>query len=496
MLLDAAAGAAPPARYFADSNIDRAITRISAHAGDITLIVGAGASMEADLPAWNVLVRRVLAAYAPKRLSVAEREEWMDAIEAEGPLAAAAVAKAMSPDDEHFAAHIRQALYGERTPSSYRPQALARQIAWLKRLMGSRLRIVTANYDGLLEQALRDEGLTVQSYVIARAERARSAAVYHLHGRLVPSYPATGQLVLAEDDYARVQWTGSWQDRFMRQSLEESLCVFVGLSFTDPNLIRWLYRYSQERTGPSQHLVLFTRQGGTLHSRTVRTNLERAAAERWRRCGVEALWCNFFGETAQFVHEIGVRLTPEQPDFHTRAAARLSSFRDTFLPEDGTAFRARQDSLSRLLGRFLMAVKDIALSAGVELSDEDLGLGLWVVDHGQGVVGCVATADRRFNDARTVVWNQLELESRWIAVEAVTRGVVVQRDPELFASRWRLIRGVPLVLAGENGTGRNIVGAMTLTSTTPETQSKLRAVPRGTLGQIDRLLEGASLLFE
>ena len=170
--------------YFVEDGsqgLDAAIEAIAGHDGDITLFVGAGVSTEAQLPSWAV---------------------------AEGPLAAAAIARALRPSDTEFRRALRDALYDERHPGDFVPGALAQQIAWLKKRLGSRLRIATANYDGLLEVALKNAGLDPVSYVRKWAEPAGRAAVWHLHGRLMRNDADTawlteGQLVLTEGDYAR-----------------------------------------------------------------------------------------------------------------------------------------------------------------------------------------------------------------------------------------------------------------------------------------------------
>lgn len=485
-----------PGRYLANEPIRAAIERIASHPGPITMIVGAGASMEAELPSWAELIRRMLDEAAPHVVDSESTSEWLGAVIDEGLLAAAAVVKALAPSADDFEKRLRGALYGARTATSFQPQALARQIAWFKQRLGSEAKIVTANYDGLLEQALRDRGMRTHSFVRPLREPPGAAAVYHLHGRLAPSYPATGRLVLAEDDYAQIQWPGSWQERFMGYALESTLCVFVGLSLTDPNLIRWLYRYS-DIAHPFRHVAVFVRQASPDLRTAVRAGLERSAHERWRRCGVDVVWADFFGESAQFVHEVALhRSTPGASTFAERAQHRLDTVRAAWLPRDAADFRSAQETLTDFLSSLLAHVRIIAKSSGIDLADEHLGLGVWVVDHEQGLLSCIATADRRLNDATAVMPNELQLSSRWVVVEAVTRGVVVQRDPDLYASRWRLIRGVPLTIENDDGSERSIVGAVTLTSTAPLHASKLASSPRGVLGAIDELLGSVSLLFE
>lgn len=56
-------------------------------------------------------------------------------------------------------------------------------------------------------------------------------------------------------------------------------------------------------------------------------------------------------------------------------------------------------------------------------------------------------------------------------MEAVTRGAVVEWDPDVYASRWRSVRGIPLVWRGSDRRERIIVGAATLTTTEPSGSS-------------------------
>lgn len=122
------------------------------------MFVGAGVSTESELPSWEELVRALLTdADVAKNLSDEDRELWIRATIAQGPLAAAAIARAHHDDELSFRRALRAALYGGRSPSDYLPGALAGQIAWLKNRLGARLRLVTANYDGLLEMALKEE---------------------------------------------------------------------------------------------------------------------------------------------------------------------------------------------------------------------------------------------------------------------------------------------------------------------------------------------------
>lgn len=460
-------------RYLGSDAILEAIDSVSEHDGDLTVIVGAGASMEAGLPSWPQLITRLLRGVSSSQFQEAVRDQWVELMVGESPTTAAAVVEALSTTPEDYVDRVRAALYGGRPTTSYAPQALAQQIAWMKDRLGDTVRLATGNFDGLLETALEDLGLEVHSYVQSRSEPPGSAAVYHLHGRLIPAYPRTGRIVLSDADYARVQQERSWQDAFMRDALETTLCVFVGASMTDPNLIRWLYRYS-DLGASHQHVAIFARQSTPRLSAQIRDAVEVATEARWARCGVAAVFADFFGEVAQFLHEVTLRRSGSSlPAFAARARDRHNIGRELVIPDDPSQFRVAQEQTSAFLATLLRGAESIAHAGGLDLSAEQLGLGLWGVDHDTGKAAVWATSDRRLNDLGAVVDNPLEFESRWMAIQAITRGVAVENDPRVYASRWRFIRGVPLVLPIGGGAGRTVCGVLTLTSMTPQAESQL-----------------------
>jgi len=469
--------------FLNDPGLLEAIDAVAAFEDRITVIVGAGASIEANLPSWPRLIRAVLEAVAERRVPEEARDGWVRAVEAEGPLAAAAVAEVLAGGE--FVSLLRSALYAGGQVR-YVPQALARQVAWLKQKLGDSMTIATANFDVLLEQAIDEEtSLRVHSYVGQRRCPAGEAAVYHLHGRLASRYPRTGRIILSEASYSMTQSRESWQDRFMSKALRDTLCLFVGLSFTDPNLIRWLYRNSSA-DGPN-HVAIFVRQGEPDLEPAVRASMELATRERWRRAHVTAVWADFYGEVAQCLHEIGLRrIQSRVDDFETRVSRRYRRARRVFVPANQRRFQSLQDEMSGVLRETLGVIRNQADAAGIELGDESLGLGLWALDHARKRLVLWANADRRHNDSAALFEVPLEFASEWVAVEAVTTGTVVQRDPDVYTSPWRLIRGVPVVVTESGDEGRAIVGAMTFTSRTDAEES---ALTDSFLWQVDAFLQ-------
>jgi hypothetical protein len=477
--------------------LEAAIDQIARYPGDITMFVGAGVSTESELPSWNGLIRQLLLdAETGAELDDGDRDLWIEAVVSQGPLAAAAIARAHYPDDIAFRQALRAALYGGRAPDDFVPGALAGQIAWLKQELGPRLRLVTANYDGLLERALEEVGLDPVAYVQNRGEPEGKAAVWHLHGRLMKTRSGTGwarvgRLVLTEGDYA-LSTSQTWPEGFVAGCLADSLCVFVGLSMTDPNFIRWLYRYVNP---DSRHVAVFVRQASSVPNEAVRKGLEESAAARWEMAGVKPIWSNYFGEVAQFVHEIGLRIAdPESPRFSDRAAERLRAARASLDPVDARSFVEAQQELSEWLLDQVAVVKMISADLRVDLSAEDLGLGLWVANHAEGVAELWGTSEQVWLDRNAVEQRPMHAGSRWVGVAAMVRGVPVEQDPAVYTTRWRFIRGIPVVVHAPD---RSLVGSLTLTSATPlgECPLSIARAPRELLLAIDQFLGDAAAEF-
>jgi hypothetical protein len=469
-----------------EDRLDEAILRI-AEAEELTFIVGAGASMEAGLPSWAGLVRQMVLDVAPD-LPPEERDLWLGTIVAEGWLPAAAVARVLSPSLADFRERLWQALYGAAGPDGFAPGPLAAEIAAFKRAFPDNVRIITTNYDDLLERALAAAGVPAEGRIDDEPEPSDSAYVRHLHGRLYPD-AQDESVVLTEVDYARFSAEPHWQERLMQDVLGSSLCVFVGLSFSDPNIIRWVYSRSAR-----PHLALFTRQSSPALAHGVRRELEHATRARWRVANVDPFWADFYGELAQLLHEARLRRERgRDPDFHARAAVRLRHGRSNCVPEGPRRFPERQREVTRLLQILLDGVTATAARDGVDLEDETLGLALWGCDHENAELSLWAAADRMWAHPSSIVPVPLAYASDWVAVEAVTRGGAVIKDADVYATRWRYVRGVPIVWSRRDGEERLVVGSLTLTSTTPRAESRLEEISPPAMRVIDQLLQTAAV---
>lgn len=457
--------------------------RSFAKARQLTLLVGAGASMEASLPSWPTLITRLLEHVAreiPALRTKDQRQQWIQrTLDRDDLLGAGAVVEVMAK--ESLDALIPPALFGEGGAGAYEPGPIAQEVARLRRTSGADVEILTTNYDDLLERALQGAGFTkssIRTYVQSRTQRPTGAvAVTHLHGVAARDQPPRS-IVLTEEQYHKMQRGSSWQERLVTSRLESSSCIFVGLSLADPNLVRYLYGYKQ-RSG-IHHAAIFVRQADLLALDTsVRSAREEAVRRRWARCGVACVFVDHYADAAQLLYEVGLcRGVSDRYEAvgHrvSRAIRRIEN--QIFRAADSQAdFARRQIHLSELLRGVLESLLE---TAGLDsLDDERLAVALWLLSaDGKSLTGW-AHSDRAHQDPRTVSPVPLDAASDWVAVRAVCQGTRVDRDRDNYASRWRFVRALPIVLEAPS---RLPIGCVTLSSTRPGSQSVLNRLPAGT----------------
>jgi hypothetical protein len=446
----------------------------------LTLIVGAGASVEASLPSWRGLVERLLRRVAredPGLTSTESEAAWVArTIQSEDLLAAGAIVEAVAEND--LDTMLPQELYGSEGPGAIEPGPIAHQVAHLRSCFDERLTILTTNYDDLIERALQAQGIAkrhIRSYVQQRTPPVGVVPVTHLHG-YAGREGNPKQLVLTERHYHRMQRGTSWQEQYATDRLEATLCLFVGTSLTDPNLIRYLYGY--EQSPARRHASVFVREGD-LDGDTdkVRGARERAVAKRWGRCGVECLFVDHFADAAQLLYEIA-HCRDANADYEpiaTRALDALGRIEDVaVLRNAGQArFAEHQVALSAWLRATLHDALQLVLGHRPP-ADERFALALWLLSpDGRSLTGW-AHSDRAHQDPTTIESVPIHPDSSWVAVRAVCKGIRVGLDRTSDISRWRFIRALPLIL---DQSTRLPIGCLTIATTHPGERSILNTMP-------------------
>lgn len=278
--------------------------------GGITLVLGAGVSLEMGVPNWRGLVLTVwkaIKATDEERAAVAILANQAQSLPMLFELAEQRLGF------ETFTETLRAAIYGEATAERARTDegttlgTIAHVISEDHRLGSARriARVVTFNADELLRESLRrrrgDRGQywRTEDHAVYEKPTGRGSQpvpIYHVHGFLPRGGAFVGlsehRLVFTDSQY----WDSgtsqaSLANRTMNAALADSHCLFVGLSMTDPNLLRWLgLRYNEiahdadKQAGRVQRVREMSVLKGAFKEETLAARIEsRLAGHFWIR---------------------------------------------------------------------------------------------------------------------------------------------------------------------------------------------------------------------
>lgn len=463
---------------FESPGVLQAIKKLAGSAS-LTIVAGAGASVESGLPSWNTLVRDLLEEAAQlKGLAAAESDQFVRwTLDREDITGAGEIARHLL--SKSFRKALHASLYREEKEPI--PGETAQAIACLRLdRLGKANEVVTTNYDLLLEAALRDEltrrdsgDLSVSRLVDGRNVGPSVVPVRHVHGVLTSGDQLVGKLVLSDRDYHLMQDSGSWQESFFKNQLTTSDCLFVGTSLTDPNLLRYLYRSEHGK----RHYALFVRQDDSSvydeASSEVADLRERSQLAKWRAVNVEPLLFNHYAQSAQFLWEV---VAATAAGSYTPLPTRLKEWKagvQDILPTKGSAFLDTQERLQRVMAKVLAGTKSLLNGAGHRLRPgEKLGISLWVFDPEDETLVNWSSADRIWRDPSTLEPIPVDWSSVFVAVQAFCAGSMVSQSTSQHAvSRWNHVIGFPIYLQDESG--RLPIGAVTLASTANKQSSLL-----------------------
>jgi hypothetical protein len=246
--------------------------------GGVTLVLGAGVSVSRGVPMWSALLRdlwvKVMGspvdptghpfefqfAFELVREKLARDPRLRARLRRPGKSARSArTVSPGAPDaDELFAELVRGCMYANVKLSTGAPDTLG-TIARILRSEFERpkrrvLRVISLNADDLLEHEIHGSGSWKRAPALWPISRESQhprrgipspIPVYHVHGFL-PRAPgryadAPDTLVFTDLQYwSAVALPHSFSNRIVSHALHDSHCVFIGLSMTDVNLIRWL----------------------------------------------------------------------------------------------------------------------------------------------------------------------------------------------------------------------------------------------------------------
>ena len=210
-----------------------------------TFFLGAGLSMDAQLPSWSALLESLLKSENRKPFEYINNANSESISSAMGYSSIVTGRYALDgylrdnqkDEDENyqdFIERIRKVLYKKK---NYKSALIASVAKAVKRKKPAQ--IITYNYDYLLDELLNKKDFySVSDNIIPRT---KDVPIYHVHGMISRDNTRPSNSVLSEKDYHHLYSNPhNWANVVQLNALYTSVCFFIGFSMTDPNQRRLL----------------------------------------------------------------------------------------------------------------------------------------------------------------------------------------------------------------------------------------------------------------
>lgn len=286
----------------------------------LVLFLGAGVSLSAGLPDWPTLLNRLtldlLKTHPDIADSLADSNDFLDYFRKESPSSPLIAARFLRDSIDKFADRVRRALY-ETYDGDLHSELIGTigKLCLPERARQGLLAVVDYNFDDLIEKELHRRNVNHHVVICEEDSPSRDELpIYHPHGflpsngKLTPAHEAS--LVLSEDAYhSQFIDPYSWPNITQLNLLRNHVCLFLGLSMTDPNLRRLLEISQRKKPGARHYAVLMDHwkpsgkrktKGITLISRVFRGLEETSFA----RLGVSVIWVEDFADIPKVVTQI------------------------------------------------------------------------------------------------------------------------------------------------------------------------------------------------
>lgn len=273
----------------------------------LVLFLGAGVSLASGMPSWNELLNRLTNSLVQDHPTIgttkANEKEIVDYFKSEIPDSPLITARILRDSlGDKFPDYVRKALYEQYNPDN--SSEIVREIGGLcvpGRSRQGLVSLVNYNFDEIIERELDKR---IVSYLVVISEEdtpsPNELPVYHPHGFLPHKGSLASKhrssLVLSEDSYhSQFIDPFSWPNITQLNLLRNNVCLFVGLSMTDPNLRRLLEISQKKRPGQRHYVILKdhwspsnkSKKSITLTLANVFRGLEEAS---FAKLGISVIW--------------------------------------------------------------------------------------------------------------------------------------------------------------------------------------------------------------
>lgn len=271
---------------------------------ELTILLGAGASVPSGLPSWKDLIGNML-----QQQGMAASANMASLLCDAGDLVFLAEAvKQHCGSENEWEKCILAALYPEGASyNPYPPSYFHQQTARLAFQHQESVHLATLNFDLLLEYAI--------ARIAVDSGKRDFPHVEHLHGKVFSaseeSSAVVEDVVLTYGDYNNAMRDGkNHAKRCLEQSVAEGHHLLIaGTSFSDPDMRFWLSDVLQN-SGDSRATVLIARESMPEVTFNQFMGMKKVLAAQWESIGFHPIFVNDYTDAATLINEIGYRGNP------------------------------------------------------------------------------------------------------------------------------------------------------------------------------------------
>lgn len=293
---------------------------------NVVLFLGAGASSEARIATWDVLISELFVALIDKQLNanhiqIEEKDKKKivkEVITQNGNSPLLQTRFLRNGFENDFEELVREILYKNSVDSSDLLEEIGQLCIPNRGKLGVRA-IINYNFDDLVEKNLKRLRVKYHSiYGEGMIPDSDELGIYHVHGFLPQEKEnyenlTKSLLVFSEEGYHKLMLEPyNWANISQLNYMINNTCLFIGLSMTDPNMRRLLEIAAQKRTGNDgdcQHYVIMRRfrikEPAEVESIKSFERVNETLQESFfKELGVNVIWIDEFSEIPVLLKQI------------------------------------------------------------------------------------------------------------------------------------------------------------------------------------------------
>lgn len=266
---------------------------------ELTILLGAGASVPSGLPSWKDLIGNML---RQQGMTVSANMASL-LCDAGDLLFLAEAVKQHCGNENEWKRCILAALYPEGASyNPYPPSYFHQQTARLAFQHQESVHLATLNFDLLLEYAI--------ARIAVDSGKQTFPPVEHLHGKVFPASDGSSatveDVVLTYDDYNKaMRDSKNHAKHYLEQTVTEGQHLLIaGTSFSDPDMRFWLSDVLQN-SGNSRATVLIARESMPDVTLNQFMGMKKVLAAQWESIGFHPIFVNDYTDAATLINEIG-----------------------------------------------------------------------------------------------------------------------------------------------------------------------------------------------